>query len=89
MTDVYGLSRTPPADPATALDQRAEGLRRTNAERQERIVTLAKEIAQLSNLSDRDAAFADQYEAAAAELREPKITVVGAIFGNISDLGAR
>lgn len=85
--DTYGLGRGP-ADPATSLELQAEGLRRTNAERQERIVTLAKEIAQLSNLSDRDAAFADQYEKAAAELREPKIILVETIFGNISDLGA-
>ena len=72
-----------PTDPATSLDLQAEGLRKTNAMRQARIVELAKEIAELSNRVDRDAAFADQYEAAAAELRTPKVVITSVSLGDI------
>ena len=66
---------TSPKDPATALELQAEGLHRTNAARQDQIRDLAKEIAKLSDLIDRDEAFAAQYDAAAAELRKPKVQI--------------
>ena len=69
------MENTGPKDPATALELQAEGLRRTNARRQADIRTMVKEIARLSDLIDRDENFAAQYDAAAAELRAPRIIV--------------
>lgn len=74
---------TGPKDPATNLEIQAQGLRDTISARALRIIELNREIGRLIADNDRDEVFANQYDAAASQLRNG-----GDIHVFFMDLGA-